>query len=155
MKCYQNLDYNKMELWKSLSKKPCLVGFVLYHTDLKNCIDSRLSRMCVVNINPNKQCLVNQLMEMEEDDISMVQQKLQLNKEQFETEWNLPKSKNNMKLSCWSNALAELKEWEDKYNRPDDIGCMSETERKGFFHSQSMLLFEIIFYLLVFFLQIV
>lgn len=138
MKSYQHLDYNKMALWKSLSKKPCLVGFVLYHLDLNNCIESRLVRMCVVNINPTKQSLVNSLDDVIEQDQLMVQN-LKFDKDQFDTEWTLQKSKTRIKSSCWSKALDELKTWECKYDRPNDIGCMSETERQGFFDSQSML----------------
>lgn len=130
-KCYQNMNYSKLEFWKSLSKQPGIVNLVLYHLDLEMNIDSRLVYSCLVCINPYKQSIINTI--IDDSDVEMKREELKLNKDQFDKSWKLAKSRSRIKNNNWKSALEELKGWEENYLRPQDVGCMSERERKGDF----------------------
>ena len=151
-KCYQNMDYDKHQLWKSMSARPGIVNLVLFHVNLKKSMDSRLSRSCLVCINPIHQSMVNQI-SVDDTDIDIEidnknddeknDEHSKICNNEFVTECKLNRSAKKAEHKSWRNALKELKEWEKEYDRPSGVGCMSNIERKGGFKQASMCVYSI------------
>ena len=151
-KCYQLMNYNKIEYWRTLSKNPCIISIVFYSVDDEKLLESRLVHSCVVCVKPSKQAMLNSY---KSDNSYIIQPNIhsQLRLEskfvmdQFDFEWKLNKSPQKQKSNHRRNALAELNLWEKNYTRPTDLKVLSDIERQGSFNKRARSLATIYEYL--------
>lgn len=137
-KCYQLMNYNKIEFWRSLSKNPCIMSLVFYCVDNEQILESRLVHSCVVLIKPTRQVYLDGIYA---DNKTILKPNIESEKktecqfalDQFDYEWKLAKSMTKQAANHWRQALQEIQEWENQYNRPKDLMVLSEIERKGHF----------------------
>lgn len=140
-KCYQIMNYDKIIYWRSLSKRPCIISFVLYSCRNDTIIQSRLVQSCVIAINPNKQAFLDAVLD---DNKRLIQPNKQseenvdykFDASQFDFEWSLLKSKQKQEANHWRTVLSKFKVWEASYQRPKDLRLLSDQERKGNFNKQ-------------------
>lgn len=141
-KCYQLMNYNKIDYWRALSKNPCILSLVFYCADEDSNIHSRMVHSCVVSIKPSKQVMLNTYQAdnrfiLSTNPKSPIESDCKFAQEQFDFEWSLSKSASKQKSNQWRSALKELIEWENLYERPKDLAVLSDTERKGHFNKRA------------------
>ena len=150
IKCHQLMQYPKQQTWSALSKRPACASIMLYNVSTNGCLNSRFVKSCIVMINPTKQSQLNELVadnaiivhnndmqvENKHDDHSIIDLK------SFDKTWSLSKSASKQFNSNWRQALQEMKVWENNYDRPSDLICISEVERKFHWDANSMCVFN-------------
>ena len=141
-KCHHNMNYNKELLWRGLSKNPTMISLIFYNIDRSANLVSRLTYSSLIVINPSCQAKLDSLADENEIIVPSNLQSQQmvdcnLNIDQFDFDWKLSKSGNRRAKNSWISALNEYKQWEGGYQRPKEMGIMSETERQGNFNPNS------------------
>ena len=142
LKCHHSMNYPKQLHWQALSKRPASITVVFYNVSADGSLNSRLVQSCIVMINAKLQLKVNELKTenqiLLQNEFSPLLKPYQLNLQQFDKSWHLNKSKKRQQLNNLKTALIAIKSWEAQYNRPSDLMCITEHERRGNFDPNSM-----------------
>ena len=143
--------YDKSRVWEGLSIEPVVVSVVLYSVDEKRELNSRFVHSCVVFLHPEaQQSLDIDEAKVEENAAMQPRPEWEVDRSIFVTE--AEHMAHEIELKCrrrggreaipvsdwkcgWEIALDDLTDFEAKYERPRDLGYMSEKQRHGDFTS--------------------